>query len=178
VFGNFALAIIPPGVPVPERFAFDAVNRQTHTRRLTVIRHPVEEGLAVSDHARREPDVIQLDGIVSDTPISEGSIPGGAASGALGNLLNRAHRELLKLNEHFEKREPVFLATSLRVYENAVIEQFSFSKSAGVGNAIEISISLVEVRIVSQLEVPPVSDLDGLFFGAEGTVDLGTQGTI
>lgn len=178
VFGNFALAIVPPGIPIPERFIFDAISNQRHTRRVTPVRHPVETGLTISDHARREPDTIALEGVVSDTPIAAPALPGGALAGALGTLLNRAHRELLKLNEHFEKREPVFLATSLRVYENALIESFTFGKSAGTGNAIEISIQLVEVRIVSPLEIPSLNDLDGLIFGGEGVADLGTQGAV
>jgi hypothetical protein len=176
VFGSFALALVPPGTPIPERFVFDAVARQTHDRVVTAPKFPVELGLPISDHARREPDTLALDGVVSDTPISTPGLPGGALLGAGGNLTNRAHRELLILNEHFERREPVFVATSLRVYETMLILRFSFGREPRTGHAIDVSIMLEEVRIVSPLEVPQIEDLDGLIFGGDGTADLGTIG--
>lgn len=175
-YGNFGLALVPPGVPIPERFVYDAVRTQRHSRRVVAPKHPVEEGLPITDHARREPDVLSLDGIVSDTVISAPGLPGGALLGAAGNLTNRAHRELLILNEHFIKREPVFIATSMRVYETMLILSFEFGRVVGTGNAIEVSLTAEEVRIVTPLEVPTLDDLDGLIFGGEGTADLGTMG--
>ncbi len=69
------------------------------------------------------------------------------------------------------------MATSVRVYENMLIEQFDFSRVPDTGAAIDVSIQLREIRIVSPLEVPTLDDLDGQIFGGEGTVDGGTQGT-
>ncbi len=92
VFGNFALALVPRGIPIPERFIFDAVFNQQHSRRVVAPTHPVESGLPISDHSRREPDTLSITGVVSDTPISSENLPGGTALGALGDLFNRAHR--------------------------------------------------------------------------------------
>lgn len=175
-FGSFGLALVPPGVPIPERFVYDAVQNQRHRRRVTAPKHPVEQGLPITDHARRELDVLAVNGVVSDTVISTPGLPGGTLLGVGGNLTNRAHRELLILNEHFVKREPVFIATSLRVYETMLLLEFEFGRQAGTGHAIEASLVAEEIRIVTPLEVPTLDDLDGLIFGGEGTADLGTVG--
>lgn len=165
-----AIAIIPAGVPIGSRVKLDATLSQTHDRSIEAPDHPVEEGLNVTDHSRRNPDTLSVNGILTDTPID----PSGKL-GAFGVMRNRAHEELRKLNGFFVKREPIFVATSTRVYEAMLIMQMSWVREQEQGNAIGVSLDLKEVRIVNALQIPSIDDLDGLLFGGEGSVDGGTQ---
>jgi hypothetical protein len=47
----------------------DATTSETHEISAVVTDHPVEKGVNISDHVRPEPDVIKLEGVVSNTPI-------------------------------------------------------------------------------------------------------------
>lgn len=167
-----AIAIVPAGVPLGNRFKFDAVTQQQHNRSIESTSHPVEAGLDVTDHSRRNLDALNVSGVITDTPLD----PTGLL-GAFGVLRQRAHEQLRQLDNFFVKREPVFVATSTRVYEAMLIKSLDWSKSVGIGNAIAVTMMLEEVRIVSPIQIPTIDDLDGLLFGGEGTVDGGTQST-
>lgn len=48
---------------------FDVVEASTGEDLLTVTQHPVETGANIVDHARREPETLMIEGIVSNTPM-------------------------------------------------------------------------------------------------------------
>jgi hypothetical protein len=47
----------------------DASLSETHSMSAEVTNHPVEEGSEISDHIRKQPDSIQISGVVSNTPL-------------------------------------------------------------------------------------------------------------
>jgi len=167
-----AIAVLSTAVPMPNKFQLDVTRTQRHQRTLTSMEHPVEFGVDITDHTKRDHDVLEVDGVISDTPLALFGV-----LGALGVIRNHAHNEARKLNEFFERREPVFVATSIRVYESMLIEALEFGRASDTGKAIEVRMRLREVRILSPQLVPELEDLDALLYGGEGTVDKGTQST-
>jgi hypothetical protein len=59
--------------------AIDAVTREVHRLAGEVTTHPVEQGSDISDHYRPAPRAIELEGIITDTPIG---VPGSHNNGA------------------------------------------------------------------------------------------------
>jgi hypothetical protein len=59
--------------------AVDAVLREVHHLAGEATTHPVESGSDISDHYRPAPRAVELEGVITDTPIG---IPGSHASGA------------------------------------------------------------------------------------------------
>ncbi len=57
--------------------SFDAVTRITYSPSVTVTDHPVEDGSQVSDHAQRQPLLIALTAIVSESPFARVADTGG-----------------------------------------------------------------------------------------------------
>jgi hypothetical protein len=59
--------------------AIDAVVREVHKFAGEVTEHPVEEGADISDHYRPAPRGVQLEGVISDTPLR---VPGSHSNDA------------------------------------------------------------------------------------------------
>lgn len=61
----FAFIVPASGSPV----YFDCVVSETHENKSTLTEHPVEVGSDVSDNVRHDPEVISLEGTITNTPI-------------------------------------------------------------------------------------------------------------
>ena len=107
-----AVALVSSPLPNKDKWRADVAKSQSHARKMAITRNPVERGFDSTDHARRLPDVLSFSGIISDSPFLPLGLP---------TFLNRAHDQWRKLNQFFEAREPVFVATSLRYYESMMI---------------------------------------------------------
>lgn len=67
----------------------DVTLREEHNSSASVTRHPVEEGALVADHVQLEGDQLQLEGIVTNTPIEmPGSHMGDVVGEDVGSRLN------------------------------------------------------------------------------------------
>lgn len=181
-------------------FNFDCVVRESATHSATVTTHPVEEGSDVADHVRAENATIELDILISNTPLKDvnnvwgGSVaalelkvpryerplaptPGSlmnAGLNALGNLLNPPEpivATVMQWPEKFNNCAFVLgtlldwkdrgvvgkVVASNRTYENTVITNVETTRTNTTGDAIEIKLSLQEIRIVeAKLVTAPV----------------------
>lgn len=159
----------------------DAVIEEAPTFEGKPTSHPVERGVAVSDHYIQSPDKLVMRGIVSDYParllgglhgILEGKLPGlpgdvvdafrqgeGTSSRSLG-----AFRALKALKE---SGEPFDVVTGLQVYRSMVFTNLSPTRNASTGRSLQFTAEMVQVRIVSGSIVGiPVETV------AEGSADL------
>jgi hypothetical protein len=152
------------GVSVPSAtIAADAVVSETHTRTNTVTDHPVEEGANISDHSRPEPDRVQVEIYVSDTPLSVeqmqraqkfmqqagiGAIldPSGQASVAAVPGYSRAVRD--RLEQYQLTGQLVTVATAIKLYQSMVIESVTENRSAKDAEAFHATIAFKFIRVV------------------------------
>lgn len=71
--------VFETGFYMIDTIAVDAIVRETHRFAGEATTHPVEEGGDVSDYYRPAPRAVQLEGVITDTPLR---VPGSHNSGA------------------------------------------------------------------------------------------------
>ena len=160
-----SIAVLMTPLPTPDKVRFDVTDRQRPTFEWDTTENPIQDGSTITDHVRKLPEILEVEGIITDTPLFP-PIP---------IQLNRAHREWLKLFEIAEAREPVFVATSLKVYPSMIIRRLSPAREVGTGGAIAVSMTLKEIRISRQLVEIPLIDPTAAATGANAATDGGTQ---
>lgn len=152
------------GVSVPSAtIAADAVVSEQHTRTNTVTDHPVEEGANISDHSRPEPDRVQVEIYVSDTPLSVeqmqraqkfmqqagvGAVldPDGSSGVAAVPGYSRAVRD--RLDAYRLAGQLVTVATAIKLYQSMVIESIAETRTAKDAEAFHATISFKFIRVV------------------------------
>ena len=127
----------------------DVSTAQTHTYEFAATANPIQDGSTVTDHVRRMPEALDVEGLITDTPIGILSTPIFA-----GRAVNNFNRLLAFAQE----RQPVLVATSLRIYENMIITRVVATRGVDSGSSIPVSISFREIRVAQALvELPGVA---------------------
>jgi len=119
--------------------ALDATIKRKYRTTSTITQHPIESGSNVSDHIHDNPDELQIDGIISNTPVS-----------LLASALSpsRAEDEYDKLLELKTAKQPITIYTTRREYEDYVIASLDRTEYSAIGDSVEVSIGLQSVRLV------------------------------
>jgi len=128
-------------------YIIDCAVTEGHSFKSEVTQFPVEEGADITDHVRVLPDVITLEGLVSDTP--------------LGTLAERreiteglpSEDALAWLKRIRTDREPVTISTSLGIYKNMVLEALEIPRDAKTGNALAFTAIFRQVVIAVNRKV-------------------------
>jgi hypothetical protein len=152
---------------------FDCVPRMGHDRASTITEHAVERGAAISDHVRPGLQSISIDAVVSGSPIR---IPGTAMDGVSGGTQRVEIRpgeyiNVLRFDRPIERRRVVdemlqrlqarstliTVRTDLRTIESCAIENYHVEIDDKSGDALILTLSLKQVKIVSiqRVQVPP-----------------------
>jgi ribosomal protein L12E/L44/L45/RPP1/RPP2 len=125
--------------------AFDATVRITHSSRVEVTDHPVEDGSVVSDHSRRLPKRLTLDVVVSNDPIIVDAQANAQPSVAGGDPRQRAQDAYQELESIQERGELVTVRLFLRDYDNMIVEDMGAQRDAATGNVLSAALSLREL---------------------------------
>ncbi len=142
-----------------EVLEFDASVSETHSGDATVTDHPVEEGGDITDHVRRSPESIQINGIVSNHPIiaavddelnAQPSVPDGDPS-------SRAEDAYDFLRKGKDAGTVWGLSTTLRDYSNMVITALSVVRDKDTGNIVDVNLTAREI-IIAQTETVDVPE--------------------
>lgn len=154
----------------------DCSLKENHSRASAATKFPVENGQTVSDHIIVSPFVLDITGIISDTPI--GSLAGsltevattltnslvppagllGAAAGfALFSALSSskspsvaAYEQLLSLQENAQAFD---VLTSLKRYSSMWITDLSAPREADTGGALLFTVKLEQLLLVTPQSV-------------------------
>lgn len=146
----------------PLTIEFDATTRETHTSATSPTEHPVEDGSVVSDHAIDQPDELELEGMITNTPVlalasqRSRSVLGGPASARA----NDANAELDRL---MKTKTLVEAETVLRTYTSMLIVSKSVTRDKNTGQILAVVVRLRQFRTatVEATEAPePVSTID------------------
>lgn len=130
----------------------DASIDEIHTSANEITQFPVEKGVAIGDHVRRQPERLQIRGILTDHPVTFGG-------GLRNNRSQEGYQQFLTMMDNAELVQAV---TSLRQYSNMVVGTMVVPRNNKLGNAVEMTLNLRE------LQTAEVAD-------TTGTTDLGTQ---
>lgn len=146
----------------------DATISEEHEVNYEVTRHPVPQGISITDHKRREPRVLKMDCIISNTPI-QNSVDGindltsidEIAEGVQQNIdslsasgtLARSERDTnawQQLKAYAAGDDLMDVFTTLEAYRNMQITNLSTARTATTGQALHFSITLQEIRIADE----------------------------
>jgi hypothetical protein len=124
----------------------DASLSETHSRNSEATEFPVESGADLTDHIRALPIELEIEGIVSNTPIGRiallRDLDGG--SGVLP-----ATEALDKLEQIYERRQPVTIQTELKLYERMAMISLSIPKDRETGNVLRFTASFKQIKIIT-----------------------------
>jgi hypothetical protein len=123
------------GVGVP--IEVDAVLNETHKSRMVYTQYPVEGGISLSDNSYREPDIVEMTILLSDSVIdteykSDNSYEGRAT------LL---YKQILLWQV---KNSPIVLTTGIRTYLNMYIEQVEVVRDEPI-QGLYLNIKFIEL---------------------------------
>lgn len=139
----------------------DVAKKEGHSFSNTVTDHPVEEGMNISDHSRPNPDLVTLECVISNTPLSnsaaqrilrEGTFEFKVSSteavqAAGAPTVARAAFDNLKLLR--DQGALVTVATSLLLYKSVVIESLDITRDSKSTNALYFTMKLKQIRVVT-----------------------------
>lgn len=145
---------------------FDALLDQSMDYEADVPEYPTEKGFSVSDNISLKPETLSMTLYVSDTPVTWKS--------RFGSGKGRVEKVVKQLQDLYFAKKVVTVVTSDAVFDSMAITSISFSKSADVGYAREIPISLKKI-IVTESSTTSIPDSYGKS-GATGA-SAGTANT-
>lgn len=136
--------ILIDGYPV------DASLSEDHNFDSEVTRDPVERGADITDHIRKLPISVTIEGVVSDTPIGDAAVARDVVlegEGERSPETTYSAEALGVLLGIRDRGEPVTIVTNLRVYDNMALERLNVPVDAETGAALRFTASFVEVVI-------------------------------
>lgn len=117
----------------------DLAASESHQFESSVTRYPVEDGSPMTDHIQNQPDVLSMEGFVTDSPLQT-LVESGARNGQTAfEALEQIHRS----------REPVRVFTSLKEYEDMALTSLVVPKTRTTGEALRFTASFLKIRKVS-----------------------------
>jgi hypothetical protein len=139
---------------------FDIVREETYTDQAEITSHPVEVGSDVTDHIKMLPAILEINGVVTNTPIAflASVTAPSPVRGSLKPSDDRADDAYAMLRQLQRDGVVLSLATILRDYENMVIQDLTATKSADTGEILDCNITFTEILkakdISIQLPIP------------------------
>lgn len=134
----------------------DGVIQETHHTSIGLTKQPIEFGASIADHAIRQPIIVRVQGVITNSPTLKqlgNNIPtdveGGAgvikqyAQGFTGERIQSAYAGLLKI---MNKRQPMTLQTGLLNYENMVLTDMQVPNNKN--NRLLLDLTFEEAIIV------------------------------
>ena len=112
----------------------DVTMIENHTFNSRATNFPVETGGDVTDHIINDPDILTLEGIVSDTPLG------------MFSFFTRSIAAFNRLVDMHEKREPVTVVTGLKVYENMVMTLLDVPRDINTGQSLRFNLTFKKIR--------------------------------
>jgi len=133
---------------------FDATLDELHEWKNEVTQNPVETGSPITDHIIEKPDKLRLQGVITNSPLRgefAGQYFGGDTESPRIQTAFEAIRELHKA------RDIVVVYTKHAIYTDMVIESVSIPRNAQIGEEIQFTMELVNIRFVNtqMVTLPP-----------------------
>jgi hypothetical protein len=117
----------------PAVVTFDTMVSEEHKFSSRITYFPVENGSIISDHIFKQPDVIILSGLISDTPLN---------IFAPSNRSIDAFNALVQLHE---RREVFDVITGIKVYKGMSITSLDVPRTIKTGQTLTFNITLQKI---------------------------------
>ena len=171
----------------------DATDSEIIEYSSTITNHPVSNGANISDHIYSNPVIIKMEGAItnnslylSDINTLTGFFQGNIISNIYNYITGPSQKQILAFNfleTAKDNKTLVTAVTRMKSYDNMAIESLSFSKDKYTGDRLMFSITLKQIKFVSNKivsitrpifssKLPEASNLASL---GRGTVEEVTQ---
>jgi hypothetical protein len=129
-------------------YPIDCATSERHDFDAEVTSYPIESGSVVADGVQHVPDEVQIEGVVSDTPLDDvirARRAGGFAEAGAGACSTEALEKLIAIKL---TGEPVVLETEIRTYPQMILKSLTVPRDAKTGRALRFTGKFVAVEIV------------------------------
>lgn len=137
----------------------DAFIKESHTLSAEITEHPIANGSMMADHIITKPFSLSIDGIISNTPMN---LIGLTAFDAAVNFIkdgnnNKIIKAFELIENLFAKRTPISIATSLKTYQNMVLEHLTLERGGGFYNDVlhfNCTTKQIEIAHQERIKIP------------------------
>lgn len=152
--GQTALIVRPNPTKI-DSLIIDCSVTESHGRESETTDHPVEEGFNITDHVRPKPDMVTIEGIVTDTPLSTEqqvrvinghNVPVNTSTAPQGDP-GRSKNALTFL-EKLRIGQLITVATGIKVYESMQITSLTVPRDKGTIASLKFTVICKQVRVV------------------------------
>ena len=133
--------------------SLDCSISERHSASVEITKHPIEEGANPTDHAREMPLKLIIEGLVTNTPLSEtdrnqrGVNDSETSSGRPG-AIGHAQDQFAKLREILSSRRAITVRTAIQTYESMIITSIETPRDSTIADAFKFTIMFEQVRFV------------------------------
>jgi hypothetical protein len=149
-----------PFSAIIDALVLDASIKEEHIAEVEVTDHPVEQGAAVTDHARPKPEEVTIEGVVSNTPLNHfqtlraESRDGytwqtSAAVNSVRGMPGAAESAYQQLRDLRDKPRLVTIVTALRTYDSMVMTSLKVPRDSQIGDVLRFEAKFKQVRVVT-----------------------------
>ncbi len=151
--------LFKPTLTTIDSLTLDASVSETHTSDVEVTEHPVEDGVAVADHARVKPAGLVIEGIISNTPINRSQSLRVASSfgttiqttnpqDQLAGQPGYAEQAFTLLEQLRDSTKLITVVTGLKTYDDMILTNLSVPRNIQTGDALRFTATFKYVRRV------------------------------
>lgn len=119
----------------------DVTISENHTFNSRATNFPIETGGQITDHIINDPDVLELVGLVSDTPLN------------IFSFFTRSIDAFNRLVEIHERREPITVVTGLKVYQNMVMTTLDVPRNMETGQSLTFHLTFQSIKFDSTTQL-------------------------
>ena len=128
-------------------FLIDCSINESHTFESDVTEYPVESGSNITDNIRPKPVVIEMECLVSNTPIGiMKTFRDNISTGE--NSVKPSEAAYEKLQAIRRRRKVVTIRTSLRTYENMALKSLNIPRSGKSGDDLRFTATFIQIETV------------------------------
>lgn len=158
-----AVALVASTLRDPDKFRPDATTSQRQVRSAVFTMNPVPRGNTVTDHSIRRPIIVQFTGVITETPFIQYT----ASDFGLAPTVSRVQDQLRLIEQFYEEREPLYMASSLGAIDGMGIRTLSTGKGQETGAAVDITITLQQIMFIDAIRDEPIPDSQSAQLGIE-----------
>ncbi len=140
------------GGPVIAGIQIDVSVRETHRKANEVTDHAVELGSDISDHVRRLPDEVTIEGVISNLPTN---LIDRVALETSGNDVAKRYDDLIRVVEFADTFE---LITGLDTYVDMTFVRFEVDRDEKTGEIVKFRADMKQLRFATSEVVPVIAN--------------------
>jgi hypothetical protein len=146
-----ALTLVQRTPTTIDALELDASLTETHDVENEVTEHPVEAGYVITDHVRRKPQRVTIEGIVSNTPVISKAVRFATGGDSVED--GRAESAYATLMAIFDSAKVISIITGLKQYDNMVVESLRFPRDKNTGSTLRFTACCKEIRVAASQTV-------------------------